>query len=133
MERRRGGGGLRELHKAARLGFWRAVEGGGFGLGFKGARAAAIYRGARPLGVRDMKAAAARGVAGSDSTGVRLRHEVGGDPDRWAPLCRWAAGGGGRDGLGRRKGKGNGPAMGFWAAGRKKEKEGEGDGLGRPG
>ena len=35
-----------------------------------------------------------------------------------------AAGGEGRDGLGRRKRKGNGPAMGFWAAGRKKEKEG---------
>jgi len=33
-----------------------------------------------------------------------------------------AAGGEGRDGLGRRKGKSNGPPMGFWAAGRKRKR-----------
>ena len=42
------------------------------------------------------------------------------------------AGGKGRDGLGRRKGKGNGPAMGFRATGRKrKRREREKDWVGR--
>ena len=38
------------------------------------------------------------------------------------PRLSVATGGKGRDGLGRRKGKGNGPAMGFWAAGRKRKR-----------
>ena len=68
-----------------RLGFARARD-GGFGLGLQGVRAAAIYRGARPLGVRATKAAAACGVARSDSQWSPARaREVGGDPDRRAP------------------------------------------------
>jgi len=55
--------------------------------------------------------------------GVLLGHGRRTTPTGGA-LLSVAAGGEGRDGLGRRKRKGNGPAMGFWAAGRKKEKEG---------
>ena len=64
--------------------------------------------------------------------GVPLGHGRRTTPTGGARLSV-AAGGEGRDGPGRRKRKGNGPAMGFWAAGRKKEKEGEGDGLGQLG
>ena len=123
----------------------QGLEDDGFGLGLQGVRAAAIYRGARPLGVRATKATAARGVAGSDSTGSPAPSRGRGRPRQAGSLCRWAAGGGGRDGLGRREKVGRweekesgagragrerkkklGRAKGFWAAG-KKEKEREGE------
>ena len=85
-----------------------------------------------------MRAKKEKGTEATGSGRTRLRHEScpntrSGTTPTGGGRLSVAAGGEGRDGLGRRKRKGNGPAMGFWAAGRKKEKEGEVDGLGQLG
>ena len=118
----------------------QGLEDGGFGLGLQGVRAAAIYRGARPLGVWATKAAAACGVARSDSQWSPARaREVGGDPDRrapsvgglregevgtgWAGGRRWAGGGGlAREGERKKKGE---VGLG-WNQGRKRERKKKG-------
>ena len=85
------------------------------------------------------EAAAARAWPGRTPPGVRLRHEVGGDPDRrapsvgglregeagtgWAGVRRWAGGGGlAREGERKKKGE---VGLG-WNQGRKRERKKKG-------
>ena len=87
----------------------------------------------------EARGAAAEGERGARSRGTARREKEDG-PDRWAPPVSGRSGDGAASGwrrrraveLGRRKGNGNRPAMGFWAAGRKrKRREREKDWAGR--